>query len=92
MVGVLPWYLYRYDTYLITAACSEEYVGIATGVIGYIRYISPALPGVILALQMESLIVALSLVICAISVVFSVSYVVVFKGEFLEFQHAKEVQ
>eukprot|EP01094_Clydonella_sp_ATCC50884_P016818 TRINITY_DN2832_c0_g1_i2.p1 TRINITY_DN2832_c0_g1~~TRINITY_DN2832_c0_g1_i2.p1 ORF type:complete len:186 (+),score=49.90 TRINITY_DN2832_c0_g1_i2:163-720(+) len=89
VVGVLPWFLYRYDTYLITAACDEQYVGIATGVVGYIRYISPALPGVILAFELEEAILVLAYCFLFASIVFSVVYVFTFRSAFLAFEHKK---
>lgn len=79
VVGVFPWFLYRYDVYLVTAATDTRYLGILNAVIGYIRYITPAIPGLILALDLTHLTLILAYLALGLSVVFCAAYVFKFR-------------
>jgi len=79
VVGVFPWFLYRYDVYLVTAATDTKYLGILNAVIGYIRYITPAIPGIILAFDLTNLTLVLAYLSLGLSVLFCAAYVYGFR-------------
>ena len=72
IVGVFPWYLYRYDEYLCTATVDGEFVGVLQALIGYIRYITPAIPGLFLAYDLVSLVFICGYLVLFLSVLYSV--------------------
>ena len=70
-VGVFPFYFYRYDEYLATATVDNEYLGILQALFGYIRYITPAVPGLFLAFNLEQAVFLTSFLSLLISIVYS---------------------
>lgn len=89
IVGVFPFYLYRYDEYLCTATVDNEYVGVLQALIGYIRYITPAVPGVFLAFGLVNLVFLVSYLVLFLSIVYSIYAAFTHKKELLEIvQHS----
>ena len=70
-VGVFPWYLYRYDEYLCTATVDNEYVGVLQALVGYIRYITPAVPGLFLAFGLVNVVFLCAYLVLFVSIVYS---------------------
>lgn len=82
VVGVFPWYLYRYDEYLCTATVDNEYVGVLQALVGYIRNITPAVPGIFLAFGLVNVVFLVSYIVLFLSVVYSI---------YAAFKHKKEL-
>lgn len=82
VVGVFPWYLYRYDEYLCTATVDNEYVGVLQALVGYIRNITPAVPGIFLAFGLVNVVFLVSYIVLFLSIVYSI---------YAAFKHKKEL-
>eukprot|EP01095_Lingulamoeba_sp_RSL-Kostka_P004245 TRINITY_DN1533_c0_g1_i1.p1 TRINITY_DN1533_c0_g1~~TRINITY_DN1533_c0_g1_i1.p1 ORF type:complete len:562 (-),score=113.91 TRINITY_DN1533_c0_g1_i1:164-1849(-) len=89
-ISVFPWYLYKYSTYLANASCDTEYIGILQGIIGYIRYISPALPGILLSTDSNGLILTIAFILLILSLVYSLGFAFLTRSDLRQLKSSHE--